>query len=290
MVDVAVPEGDGSSQRFGSVHTALKLQMLGKYLPAYTTALASRFRLHYVDAFAGTGLCEIKVGDQRLLVPGSASLAIDCVPTFQHLVFIEKSKNKVRALNRLKDGVGDKRILVVRGDANEELPAYVNAIDRRNDRAIAFLDPFGMHVAWETLKQIAATRIVDVWYLFPLFGLYRQATRDAAAIDADKQAALTRILGTDEWRRAFYAPKSQMNLFGGLPDEERVVEVPQMLDWVKKRLESIFPGVLEPYIFRQTTESGKQGAPLFALFFLVSNDSPKAKALASRIAKSILDR
>ena len=32
------------------------LETLRAYLPAYTTALKSRFHLHYIDAFAGTGM------------------------------------------------------------------------------------------------------------------------------------------------------------------------------------------------------------------------------------------
>jgi three-Cys-motif partner protein len=289
MVDVEAPDEGHRPHSFGNVHTARKLEMLGAYLPAYTTAIGAMFNLHYIDAFAGTGACYIKTAHGRLLVPGSASLAIGCEPRFRRLVFIEKSMRKVRALNRLKERSPDRNIVVVREDANVALPVQVKQLDRRNDRAIAFLDPFGMHVAWDTLRQIARSGIVDVWYLFPLFGLYRQATRDAAAIDADKAAALTRILGTDEWRTAFYAPRTQPDMFKESSDE-RIVEVPQMLDWVKRRLEAIFPAVLEPYVFRQTTASGKAGAPLFALFFLVSNPSPRAKALALRIAKSILRR
>jgi three-Cys-motif partner protein len=285
-----VVEGDDERPHtFGAVHTALKLRMLEKYLPAYTTALTGRFNLHYIDAFAGTGACYIRVGESRLLVPGSASIAIACAPPFQHLLFIEKAARKVAALNRLKERFPQRNVRVVRDDANVALPSYISQLDTKNDRAIAFLDPFGMHVQWRTLEDIARSEIVDVWYLFPLFGLYRQATRDAAAIDADKEASLTRTLGTDAWRAAFYAPRAQRALFGDDSDE-RVAEVPQMLAWVKKRLETVFPAVLDPYVFRQTRESGKEGAPLFALFFLVSNPTPKARALALRIAGAILGR
>ena len=288
MFEVIAP-ADERPHSFGSLHTALKLRMLGEYLPAYTTALTGKFDLHYIDAFAGTGACYIKVGEDRLLVPGSASIATECAPPFKRLLFIEKSPRKVAALNRLRERFPQRNVQVVRDDANVALPAYIAELDRRNDRAIAFLDPFGMHVHWHTLEQIARSGIVDVWYLFPLFGLYRQATRDAAAIDADKEASLTRTLGTETWRDAFYAPRAQLGLFGEGSDE-RVAEVPEMLGWVKRRLETIFPAVLEPYVFRQTRRSGKEGAPLFALFFLVSNPAPKARALALRIAGSILGR
>ena len=281
--------GQDGQQQFGSIHTLLKLRALGQYLPAYTTALKKlRFRLHYIDAFAGTGFCSIKLAGRRHLIPGSASIAVECKPRFHRMVFIEKFVHKARALERLKAAKPELDIEIIVGDANIALPRYLQGLGSA-DRAIAFLDPFGMTVKWETLEQIAASRIVDVWYLFPLAGLYRQATLDASAINDDKAAALTRIFGTEEWRQAFYRPRAQQSLFGAVPDE-RSADVQQMLAWVKQRLETIFPGVLEPQILRQTTASGKQGAPLFALFFAVSNPSSKARELAMRIARGVLKR
>jgi three-Cys-motif partner protein len=261
--------------------------MLGKYLPAYTTALQSHFTLHYIDAFAGTGLCHIKVDGDRLMVPGSASIAIECIPHFDKMIFIEKSLRKVRALARLRDAVPDRDVTVIREDANHALPGCLWALKASRDRAIVFLDPFGMQVEWKTLEEIAATKLADLWYLFPLSGLYRQATKDAADIDEDKAAALSRIFGTEEWREAFYSPNRQQGLFWQTSDI-RTADVSQMLAWVKRRLETIFPGVANPKVLYQHTETGKLGAPLFALFFAVSNPAPKAVKLALRIAEGVL--
>lgn len=281
--------GREAQRPFGSAHTVLKLDIVGKYLPAYTTALKNTpFTLHYIDAFAGTGMCRVKLGEGRgLLVPGSASIAMTCEPPFHRMVFIEKALRKARALERLKAQAPERNITVIRGDANEALPACLQPLTRR-DRAIVFLDPFGMEVRWSTLEAIAASRVVDLWYLFPLGGLYRQATLEASHIDETKAAALTRILGTPEWRSAFYAPPRQGNLFGAT-SEERTADVQQMLDWVKtKRLETIFPGVLDPLVLYQTKASGARGAPLFALFFAVSNPDARARGLALRIAGDML--
>jgi three-Cys-motif partner protein len=274
---------------FGSVHTLLKLHALGEYLPAFTTALKLRnFRLHYIDAFAGTGTCYIKVAGQRIMVPGSARIATECKPPFNRMVFIEKSPRKAGALKRLKAARPELDIRVINEDANIVLPQCINGLDRYSDRAIAFLDPFGMQLEWETLRQVAASRIVDVWYLFPLSGLYRNASLDASAIDDDKAAALDRILGTHDWYGAFYEKARQPNLWGEPTPDERTADVSKMLAWVKQRLETIFAGVLPPKVLRQTKRSGKEGAPLFALFFAVSNPSEKARNLALRIARGVL--
>jgi len=279
-------DDDDSAHEFGAAHTALKLETLRSYLPAYTTALQSRFFLHYIDAFAGTGMCNIKVGGEQIEIPGSASIAIECSPPFHRMVFIEKSRRRARALERLKQRAADRRIDIVKDDANVALPAQLRSLNR-GDRAVVFLDPYGMQVEWQTICDVAASKIADVWYLFPLSGLYRQASLRADDIDDDKAAALTRILGTDEWRTAFYERPLIEDMFTRASDI-RTAKVPQMVAFVKKRLELVFPSVVDPKLLYQVKKSGKQGAPLFALFFAVSNPSHAARALALRFAKSVL--
>lgn len=274
--------------RFGSVHTTQKLEALEKYLRAYTTALKRQsFTLHYFDAFAGTGQCEIKVGADRRTIPGSAHIAIECVPPFHKLVFIEKSGRKVKALRELKETVPTRDIEVVHGDANQELSAQLSALRKANDRAIVFLDPFGMQVEWNTLKCIASTKFVDLLYLFPLSGLYRQATRSSDRIDPDKEASLVRIFGTREWRAAFYTPPRQGTLFEAPPDT-RTTNVAGMLEWVKRRLGEIFPAVADPMVLRQAGLPGKVGPANFALFFAISNPSKAAIGLAMKLATAVL--
>src|SRR4051812_40464473 len=105
---------DDHPHRFGSSHTKIKLDALRGYLPAFTTALKNtNYELHYFDAFAGTGLCHIKIGTQRLMVPGSASIAIDCKPPFQKMVFIEQSPRRAKALERLKDATANRSIEII---------------------------------------------------------------------------------------------------------------------------------------------------------------------------------
>ncbi len=33
---------------------------------------------------------------------------------------------------------------------------------------MVFLDPYGMQVEWSTIEALAATKAIDLWYLFPL--------------------------------------------------------------------------------------------------------------------------
>jgi three-Cys-motif partner protein len=281
--------GEDKAHQFGSVHTILKLAAISSYLPAYTTALKNLpFTLHYIDAFAGAGMCEITVGDLQVTVPGSASFAIECTPAFHKMVFIEKSRKRARALEKLKAAAPHRDITIVRDDANRALPDYLSKLNPKRDRAIVFLDPHGMQVEWSTLERIAESKLVDLWYLFPLSAFYRQASRSASAVDASKAAALTRIAGTDEWRRQLYARPRQNVLFEDERPDMREGGTKEILDWFKRKLETIFPGVSNPKVLHRTTTSGKAGAPIFALFFAVANPSPKAIPLALRIAEGVL--
>src|SRR4051812_47778072 len=99
---------------FGGQHTELKLSIVEGYLRAYTTALRPHFKaLWYVDAFAGTGsrtvrteskpagLIEEPVSVQVETRRGSAQIALDINPPFDFLVFIEKNRSYVAALEDL---------------------------------------------------------------------------------------------------------------------------------------------------------------------------------------------
>lgn len=277
--------------KFGGEHTQLKLSVLRKYLPAYTTALKKfNYRLHYIDGFAGTGTCRISTPFGTSVIPGSAQIAIDCNPPFHRLHFIEQRVRRARTLQLLADRRPDLDIEVIKGDANTELPRVLARLDARDDRAVTFLDPYGMSVSWTTLE--AMTRhVTDVWYLFPLSALYRQTATSAASLDADKSAAIDRLLGTHAWYDAFYAPPRHDDLFGDVAAfDTREANVTGIVDFVSTRLRSIFNGVAQPKVLYQTNAHGKRGAPLFVLYFAITNPSPKAVGLALGIANDILKR
>ncbi|MER0899497.1 three-Cys-motif partner protein TcmP [Pseudomonas aeruginosa] len=281
----------GDQHLFGGVWTRIKLEALEKYLGAFNTALSKqRFTRIYVDAFAGTGRCDIKVNGEKTSIDGSARRALAANPGFHKYCFIELLPRKLVALKSLAEEHPGKTIEIIQSDANTALKLLCTQYQWHNERAVLFLDPFGMHVEWTTLEAIAKTGAIDVWYLFPYAGLYRQAAINADALDVDKEASLTRVLGTDEWRQAFYVQKRQTDLFGGDDGEERSADHREMLDFVSKRLKGLFQAVTAPKVLYQGGDSkNPSGAPLFALYFAASNPNPKAFGLATKIAKDILD-
>jgi len=281
---------------FGGQHTEIKLAIVESYLKAYTTALRNKFRdLWYIDAFAGTGkrttrtifrggeiLDErpIEIIDQRR---GSAQIAIDIRPKFDRLVFIEKNPAYCVELRRLQQQHQDRDIVVVEGDANQSIQTEIAWDGWQSARGVCFLDPYGMEVEWATLEAIAKTRSIDVWFLFPLSGLYRQATRSFANIDASKRAALTRMFGSEQWINELYHGRLTNDLFGSTFEIVRSEDVAGLERYVQSRLATIFPKVLKPLAL----PIGKK-PQRFSLFLCISNDDPKAIALATRIGNYIL--
>lgn len=267
----------GAQHVFGGVWTRIKLEALEKYLRAFNTALSKqRFTRIYVDAFAGTGRCDIKVNGEKRSIDGSARRALAANPSFHKYCFIELLPRKLVALKSLAAEHPGKTIEIIQSDANTALKSLCTQYQWRNERAVLFLDPFGMQVEWTTLEAIAKTGAIDVWYLFPYAGLYRQAAINADALDTDKDTSLTRVLGTDEWRQAFYVQKRQTDLFGGDDGEERSADHREMLDFVSKRLKGLFQAVTAPKVLYQGGDSrNPSGAPLFALYFAASNPNPR---------------
>jgi hypothetical protein len=85
-------------------------------------------------------------------------------------------------------------------------------------------------------------------------------------MDADKETSLTRALGTEDWRQAFYAQSPQADMFGGSNGDVRDTDHRQMLEFVSMRLKRVFSAVTNPKVLYQGGDSKKpSGAPLFAL-------------------------
>lgn len=276
---------------FGGPWTLIKLDLLERYLTFFNTALKqqpkpeSPFDRVYIDAFAGTGSCDIKLkGGSRASIKGSAKIAIETEPPFHQIHLIDLDSNHVDELKTLAEGTSRSKISIYQNDANAALKQILEKINWRKTRGVLFLDPYGMSVEWETLKQIANTEALDVWYLFPLSAVYRQAARDFSRVDASKAAVLDMVLGTQEWRQKFYELSTQDSLLQDCSQHKisRTASPSEIATYIHERLTSIFRGWVSPPILLPD-----QGAPIFALFFAVSNPSESAIKLSKKAAEHL---
>lgn len=301
-------EAGKAEHRFGGPWTEVKLDAVEYYLKFYTQALKDKpsasnpFVLWYIDAFAGTGdrATEQMTGGlfegtpaqlKTVRLAGSVSRALGVVPTFQRFVFIEQRPEFCAALESLKTDHPDRKIECVQGDANEVLPRLLKNppwTGRRwgdaPHRAVVFLDPYNL-VEWSTLECLAATKAVDLWFLFPIASVLRQAARSFEAIDWHKASYLDRAFGTSNWRTELYTPPLQAPLLAEFPSSPTRGERPEVEAYVKQRLETVFSYVSQPLPLLLT-----EGAQLFSLFFATANPSKPAVKLARNCMNDLLKR
>lgn len=291
--------------RFGGDWTISKLEILERYLDAYTTALKNQpFRLWYVDAFAGTGYVNLDSGDVaqgNLLISadgwdtetanvlkGSVRRAIDIDDRpFDEFIFIDLKFEYVAELSKIKHEFKDRNIRLISQDANEFLQEWCRSQNRKlgtpwnNERAVIFLDPFATEVDWQTVQRIAETKSVDLWILFPLSALTRLLPVGSQP-DAANSANLNRVFGGPEWQDALYTTQAQATLFGA---ETQTVRDDQqaIVDLYLSKLREVFPGVVsKPKWFLNSKNS-----QLFAFMFAAAN--PVGGRVALRIANHLID-
>lgn len=289
---------DRKPLKFGGGWTAEKLDRVRKYLSAYTTALKNQpFELVYIDAFAGTGYYEAGQGENddlqaipelaeeetQAFIKGSARIALEVEPAFDRYVFIDRDPRNCAELTALKDEFPAKqgKITIVNKDANECLQELVET-DWRGKRAVLFLDPYAMQVRWDTVKAVAQTGAVDMWYLFPLHAVNRLLRRDGAIRPAERER-LNLIFGSHDWEQQFYQRKTTDTLFGQDELTEKSSDIFEAIkDYMIGRLGAEFAGIAKnPLVLRNRTNS-----PLFLLCFAAANK--RGAPIAIKIAQSIL--
>lgn len=278
---------------FGGAWTEIKLDILKEYLTFYTQALKKQgFKLLYIDACAGTGsrneiipeLPIIGLKEEKITLDGSAKIALGIDQQFDRYLFIENNKSRITELEKLKIEYPRIYIKIEEGDANKVIIdlAEKSVWDKNIYRGVIFLDPYGLEIKWKTLEAIARTKSFDIWFLFSISGVYRQASHNFEKIEPYKRKILDELFGTREWREAFYVKKTTQGLFDTIESHARKVNVKQIEEWVQKRLNKCFSYTSEPLPLPKT------GPQLFSLFFCVSNSSGKAVELAKKVANHIL--
>jgi three-Cys-motif partner protein len=294
-----------SNHRFGGAWTELKLDAVHYYLGFFTKVLRTKpFDLWYIDAFAGSGTRTVERETGGLLddapvvevteeLAGSVLRALAVDPPFSRHVFIEGKESRFRELEAIRTSRPEKKIACRHGDANAELRAIFTSLPwngqiegRGKLRAVCFLDPYGMNVEWDTLKLLASTKAVDVWYLFPMLAVTRQLANDITRVDEHKAASLDTIFGTTNWRDELYDTKVFTNLFEEtVTTSFRKVTLPQIEEYARNRLKTLFR-----YVSPSLPLIAEGRGQLFSLFCLSNSASDAAVELIEKGVKATLKK
>jgi three-Cys-motif partner protein len=295
-----------TAQEFGDEHTKKKLETVQKYLSVYTTALKySPFKLLYVDACAGSGSSVPKssleqanpdqvpldglappVADTDAIIVGSAIRALGVNPPFHKYLLNDVKQANVNALRKsVREDFPHlaNRVELTRLDANEMLRNLCASQNWKETRAVVFLDPFGLQINYETLELLGQTEAVDLWYLVPVFAMYRQVSGDGQ-INPDGGPRVDAALGTRIWRDVAVIEEKSTDLFNQ-PQlrSARAVDIAWFEKVAKERIGAAFGG----RVLDDTLPLGRNGIQEFSLMFAWANPGEKAK-LAAKLAKAVL--
>lgn len=284
------------SDSFGGKWTQDKLECIEKYLNAYMTIMkknrkAKYFNTIYIDAFAGSGKVEIEnepyLFDDEFddFLVGSVERAVNLEKPFDEYIFIDNDKNKIEHLDQLKDRHPDKSIEIEVDDANKVLNRICSDKNWTDNRAVVFLDPYGMQVNWNTVECIAQTQAVDMWYWFPLgIGVLRLLKRNGEIKESHRNR-LNEIFGDNEWEQMFYETFKKYNLFGeNVEETRRIAGYKDIVKYIQDKLRLIFSGVASnPKIFYNSRNN-----PMYLLCFAAGNQ--KGAKIAVKIANDIMEK
>ena len=257
-----------------------KLDALGKYLNYYTTALKKQrqWKLVFVDAFAGGGKAMVKMAnapaagpllleegqvdaEQFDFIRGSPRVALDVGNPFDHYVFIDPDKARIRELNELKSDYEGRRLIEVReGTAYDEIAAVLaKGISRRTHRGIAFLDPFGANLSWDTIEALASTGAFEVLINFGLNMTIQRMLPNNAQFQPGWRDRLDAYFGTPHWYDEVYEETN--GLFGSVLAKRADYHI-RLLQMYRLRLKRAFGHVSSPRLISNT-----RGIPLYYLIW-----------------------
>lgn len=298
-----------SSHQFGGHWTDDKLERLKEYLSAYlkifkTNPRAQYFNTTFVDAFAGTGYRNITTESSTPTLPlsiegipiyddearsfqkGSAQIAIELEPSFDKYLFVEKNPTYAQELVTLRDRFPKiaSKINIIQGEANTTLQTWCQQTNWRKNRAVVFLDPYGMEVEWKTIVALGQTQAVDLWILFPLGqAINRILTKSGppTGVWADR---LTKFFGTENWQEAFYQREVQLTLFGEEETIKKSADFEQIGNFFLKQLATVFAQVADNPLYLRNSKN----VPIYLLCFAAANK--RGAPTAVKIAEYILGR
>lgn len=252
---------DGLLMRSGGFWTYAKLHYLNEYLYRFIVSMRQKNwrAIHYIDLFAGPGRNRL---DDGRTIHGSPILALSQPRPFDRYSFGDSDVASMNALKLRCSKFGEKveKTEYLLGDANtmvEGVCRYIRDVDGQYIQGkwpslnLAFLDPEGLELHWETVAKLAAYR-TDMIIYYPQMGITRNAETSPEAIDL--------FFGDAHWRQIYrqYQRREIQHLHRAL------------LDYYKQKLQAFGYVVEDPLLEPLFTNS--KDAPLYRLLFVSKHE------------------
>ena len=302
-----------SQKSWGGKWTEEKLDAFEKYVKAYLTIMNSYrdvygWKLLYFDGFAGSGSRtqeednkeakeaqdlfgeEVTVEDIKVY-QGAAERVVkiesDKMRSFDYYYFVDKNEENCKLLDeKLSQYEITGRRHHLNSDANDAVKRLANTLrNNSNCKALAFLDPFGMQINWESIESLKDLS-VDLWILVPTGVIINRLLE--RKVDWEKGLAHAEKLKSffgmseEEIKSFFYTEKREQTLFG---NDEMVItkaenSIRKIAQLYVKRLQDVLPYVTEEPLVLYNTHN----VPIYHLVFAAKNKT------AMKIAQEIIKK
>ena len=215
------PEDDGLPMRSSGSWVAEKLDYLERYINIFETSMRDRpwRKRHYIDLFAGPGKCFVpETGAVHL---GSPLLSLTTPHPFTDYFFVDINPGDIATLqqrcsmsplhNCVQYFAGDSNLVVRQVVENilaadcEHIPGIWSSLN------LAFLDPEGLELRWDTVAILAQPYTMDLIIHYPQGGLNRYMGQ---AFKTEEQTAVDLFFGGTEWRRIYEKWRNKRTRFG----------------------------------------------------------------------------
>lgn len=270
--------------QFGGNWTEAKMDIVVDYAKAYLTIMNKQpwAKTLYFDGFAGSGLIEVEETTDRIKGTSLRILEIDKPKPFDTYYFVEKNpKIKAALESNIQANYSGKNTFVIQEDCNVKLVAMAKYLkDNTNYRALAFIDPYGMSVNWESIYALKNLG-VDLWILVPTgLGINRLLKNNGEISDA-WLTKLEKFLGLsrEKIKDHFYKKEITNTLFG---EEVKINKekgtVSKAGELYKQRLGTVFKYVTDPFVMRNSTNS-------IMYHFMMATNNSQALKIANEVIK-----
>ncbi len=228
MHDYLEAVADGLQMRSSGSWARKKLDYLERYIDTFVTSMRDKpwRAMHYVDLFAGPGKCRISRTSEICL--GSPLIALKAAHPFTRYLFVDLDRKNIDALRkRCSASPLSDRVRYFEGDSNdvvEQIADRISVIDeeyihgRWSSLNLAFLDPEGMDLRWETIQTLAEPKRMDLIIHYPQMGLARYMPEAYGSAEGNK---VDLFFGGMEWREIYEEWQGRSGLHSQLIDHYR---------------------------------------------------------------------
>ena len=245
--------------------TEHKLDMLGDYLQAFTTASKRAGATIYLDLFAGEPQnLSRSTGEE---IQGSPKRALSTRPPFSKVVLFELPTQAAKLESELRAEFPNRDLTVWSGNCNRTIDSALAQLKSLNYAAtFAFVDHYAAEIEWATLEKLAAFKSgrrtkVELWMLFA----HSMLPRGLASITPEGVAAfgsrIDAMFGSQDWVPIYQARMNESLDAAGFRREST-----NLMRW---RIEKVL-GYGSTHAFEM---KNTRGQPLYSMIFATDSEA-----------------